>query len=165
LQEFQGSLILVSHDVDFLTPIVNKVVEIRKGEIKFFTGGIEYYLSKREEQLQQQQYDEKIQSDNSESVSKKNKKRIEAELRQKRYKATINLIKGVKDVENKIERLEKKVMELEQNLAAPEVYNNPAKARKMTLEFNSSKNELEQSISLWEKLSEELIEIEKQYDI
>jgi hypothetical protein len=35
----------------------------------------------------------------------------------------------------------------------------------MTLEFNSSKNELEQSISLWEKLSEELIEIEKQYDI
>ena len=53
LQEFQGSLILVSHDVDFLTPIVNKVVEIRKGEIKSFADGIEYYLSKREEQLQQ----------------------------------------------------------------------------------------------------------------
>jgi ATP-binding cassette subfamily F protein 3 len=164
LQEFQGSLILVSHDVDFLAPLVNKVVEIRKGEIKFFTGGIEYYLSKREEQFQQKQCDEKIQTENSESVSKKDKKRIEAELRQKKYKATKDLIKEVADMENKIEKLEKKVTELEQNLAAPEVYSNPAKARDLTLEFNSSKNELEESISLWEKLSEELIEIEKQFD-
>ena len=68
-------------------------------------------------------------------------------------------------MENKIEKLEKKVKELEQNLAAPEVYNNPVKAREMTLEFNSSKNELEETISLWEKLSEELNEIEKQFDI
>ena len=34
LNEFSGSLVLVSHDVEFLSPIVNKVVEIRKGELK-----------------------------------------------------------------------------------------------------------------------------------
>jgi ATP-binding cassette, subfamily F, member 3 len=165
LQEFQGSLILVSHDVDFLTPIVNKVVEIRKGEIKFFADGIEYYLSKREELLQQQQGEEKSQSGSTESVSKKDKKRLEAELRQKRYNATKDLLKKVETVENEIEVLEKKVKELEQNLTLPEVYNNPATARDMTLEFGASKNKLEKTISLWEKLSEELNEIEKQFDI
>jgi len=51
LIKFSGSLILVSHDVDFLRPIVNKVIEIRKGEIKIFSGGIDYYLIKREESL------------------------------------------------------------------------------------------------------------------
>jgi ATP-binding cassette subfamily F protein 3 len=164
LQEFQGSLILVSHDIDFLTPIVNKVVEIRKGEIKSFTGGIEYYLSKREEQIRQLQDEEKSQSD-SETVSKKDKKRIEAELRKKKYNATKDINKDIKDVENKIEALEKKVKELEQNLTIPEVYNNPVKARELTLEFNSSKNDLDKSITLWERLSEELAEIEKQFDI
>ena len=48
LIDFNGSLILVSHDIDFLEPIVNKVVEIRKGEVKNFEGGIEYYLRKRD---------------------------------------------------------------------------------------------------------------------
>lgn len=164
LQEFQGSLILVSHDIDFLTPIVNKVVEIRKGEIKSFTGGIDYYLSKREELLQQLQGEEKSQS-NSEAVSKKDKKRIEAEQRQKKYNATKDLNKEIQDIENKIETLEKKVKELEYDLTIPEVYNNPVKARELTLEFNSSKNDLDKSISLWERLSEELAEIEKQFDI
>ncbi|MDR3627072.1 MAG: ATP-binding cassette domain-containing protein [Ignavibacteriaceae bacterium] len=164
LQEFQGSLILVSHDIDFLTPIVNKVVEIRKGEIKSFTGGIDYYLSKREELLQQLQGEEKTQS-NSEAVSKKDKKRIEAEQRQKKYNATKDLNKEIQDIENKIETLEKKVKELEYDLTIPEVYNNPVKARELTLEFNSSKNDLDKSISLWERLSEELAEIEKQFDI
>jgi ATP-binding cassette subfamily F protein 3 len=164
LQEFQGSLILVSHDVDFLTPIVNKVVEIRKGEIKLFADGIEYYLSKREELLQQQG-EEKSQPGSSESVSKKDKKRLEAELRQKKYSATKDLLKKVETVENEIEALEKKVKELELNLTLPEVYNNPATARDMTLEFGTSKNKLEKTISLWEKLSEELNEIEKQFDI
>jgi ATP-binding cassette subfamily F protein 3 len=165
LQEFQGSLILVSHDIDFLTPIVNKVVEIRKGEIKLFADGIEYYLSKREEKQQKQQDYEKIRTDNIESASKKDKKRSEAELRQKRYNATKDLIKMVKEVENQIEQLEKEVKELELNLTNPEIYSNPVKARELTLKFNSSKIELEKSIAHWAKLSEELSEIEKQFDI
>ncbi|GAG96022.1 unnamed protein product, partial [marine sediment metagenome] len=47
LINFNGSLILVSHDVDFLLPIVSRVVEIRKGKIQTFSGGIDYYLQKR----------------------------------------------------------------------------------------------------------------------
>ncbi len=46
LKNFPGSLILVSHDIDFLKPLVNKVVEVKKGKIKEYPGGIEYYLQK-----------------------------------------------------------------------------------------------------------------------
>jgi ATP-binding cassette subfamily F protein 3 len=47
LINFNGSLILVSHDIDFLTPIVNKVVDIRYGSIRLFEGSINYYLQKK----------------------------------------------------------------------------------------------------------------------
>ncbi|MGA7721101.1 MAG: ABC-F family ATP-binding cassette domain-containing protein [Ignavibacteriaceae bacterium] len=164
LQEYQGSLILVSHDVDFLDPIVNRVVEIRKGKIKSFAGGIEYYLSKRENQPEQVQDDDNIHFSNPDSVSKRGKKRIEAEIRQKKYNATKEIIEEINDIEKEIEDLEERVKVLEQNLSTPQIYNNPLKARNLTLEFNATKKRLEENILLWEKISEKLSDIEKQFD-
>jgi ATP-binding cassette subfamily F protein 3 len=164
LQEYQGSLILVSHDVDFLDPIVNKVVEIRKGKIKSFAGSIEYYLSKRENQPEQVQDDDNIHFSNPDSVSKRGKKRIEAEIRQKKYNATKEIIEEINDIEKEIEDLEDRVKVLEQNLSMPQIYNNPLKARDLTLEFNATKKRLEENILLWEKISEKLSNIEKQFD-
>jgi ATP-binding cassette subfamily F protein 3 len=47
LIKFKGSLVIVSHDVDFLHPIVNKIAEIRRGSFRLFPGTIDYYLLKR----------------------------------------------------------------------------------------------------------------------
>ncbi len=49
LVNFSGSLILVSHDVEFLKPIANRVVDIRAGKVRIYEGDIEYYLYKFEE--------------------------------------------------------------------------------------------------------------------
>ncbi len=163
LLDFSGSLILVSHDVDFLIPIVNKVVEIRKGEVKLFEGGIEYYLSKKQ---QLQNADLELPGNKNAStdiVSKKDQKRIDAEQRQKRYAATKHLIKKVTELENQIELLEKKEKKLEHDLTLPEIFSNPQKARETTFEFGETKKKLLEKIKNWEKISEELQEIEKQF--
>ncbi|MHB9012145.1 MAG: ABC-F family ATP-binding cassette domain-containing protein [Ignavibacteriaceae bacterium] len=163
LLDFSGSLILVSHDVDFLIPIVNKVVEIRKGEVKLFEGGIEYYLSKKQ---QLQNADLELPGNKNAStdiVSKKDQKRIDAEQRQKRYAATKHLIKKVTELENQIELLEKKEKKLEHDLTLPEIFSNPQKARETTFEFGETKKKLLEKIKDWEKISEELLEIEKQF--
>ena len=163
LLDFSGSLILVSHDVDFLIPIVNKVVEIRKGEVKLFEGGIEYYLSKKQ---QLQNADLELPGNKNAStdiVSKKDQKRIDAEQRQKRYAATKHLIKKVTELENQIELLEKKEKKLEHDLTLPEIFSNPQKARETTFEFGETKKKLLEKIKDWEKISEELQEIEKQF--
>ena len=164
LNEFSGSLVLVSHDVEFLSPIVNKVVEIRKGELKIFHGGIDYYLAKREESNKEQENRQQAKTLDQETISKKDQKRIEAELRQKKYAASKGIIEKIKALEKEIENLEKKEKELEKTLAEQETYNNPSVAREKTIEFNKVKETIEKTIAEWEKLSEKLTQIERQFN-
>jgi ATP-binding cassette subfamily F protein 3 len=159
LINFKGSLILVSHDVDFLQPIVDKVIEIRKGDIKIFNGGIDYYLHKKNE-ITESETDE-TNSNNSEPVFiKKQQKRLEAEKRQARYKATKDLIKKVSLIEKEIELLEKKEKQLESSLADPNTYRDPKKSLELNKEFNDVKLELGENLKMWENLNEELQKIE-----
>ncbi len=163
LVKFDGSLVLVSHDIDFLNPIVNKVVEIKKNHFKIYIGGIDYYLSKRQELLLEE--DTKVKQTAAETVSRKEQKRFEAEARQKKYEATKDISKKIKKLEEEIEKLESREDDLEKLMLEPETYNSPIKAREVTIELNQLKSNLENKVSAWEKLSEELLRIEKQFDI
>ncbi len=162
LIDFKGSLILVSHDIDFLEPVVNKVVEIRKGEIKSFVGGIEYYLRKRG-MLEEESRLVK-ESANHEAESRKDQKRLEAEQRQKRYKATKDLLKKIEVLEKRISELEAQEKKLEKDLTLPETYTNPEMARIKNQEFQDSKKELERILAEWEKASNELAKVESQFN-
>jgi len=163
LINFSGSLILVSHDVDFLQPIVSKVVEIRKGEIQTFSGGIDYYLFKRKE-LNINDAKQKITIGNKSVTSKKEQKRIEAEKRQAKYNATKDLISEIALLEKKIGDLEEKVKTIEITLAKPETYNDPKKAFSSNEEFKIIKEELSGVTTKWEELSEALGNIESQFE-
>jgi len=163
LINFKGSLILVSHDVDFLQPIVSKVIEIRKGNIRSFSGGIDYYLHKREEQNIKEKEEKKDPGIKS-ITTKKDKKRIEAEKRQAKYNATRDLINEITQLEKKIELLEEKKGSLENTLTDPETYNDPKKAFSLNKEFKTISEELSGVMSKWENLSEELINIESQFE-
>ena len=163
LINFSGSLILVSHDVDFLQPIVSNVVEIRKGKVQIFAGGIDYYLHKREE-LNINDSEVKITIVSEPATTKKEQKRIEAEKRQSKYNATKDLISEISLLEKKIEELEEKERNLENTLAKPEIYNDPKKAYATNKEFQSIKEELFGITTKWEDLNEELLNIESQFD-
>lgn len=162
LVNFSGSLILVSHDIDFLMPIVNKVIEIKKGGLKTYYGNMEYYLSKKSEET----VDPEVSSKNNKQVetsSKKDQKRIEAELRQKKYAATKHLILDLKNIENKITDLEAEEKKLQAEIFAPELYNDPQAAREKNTDYNKVKKSLEDAMEEWAKLSGEIEEIEKQF--
>jgi len=170
LTNFAGSLVIVSHDVDFLSPIANKTAEIRKGKIKVYEGGIEYYLRKREE-IQHENPEEvknqKINKSNREikpdNLSKKELKKLEAELRQKKYSATKEITLKISALEKKISSLEKREKELELDLANPETYSNAETARSKTNEFKQLMLDLAGYLKEWENLSNELTEIEKKF--
>ncbi|MDP4116730.1 MAG: ABC-F family ATP-binding cassette domain-containing protein [Bacteroidota bacterium] len=162
LVNFSGSLILVSHDIDFLLPIVNKVIEIKKGVFKTYYGNIEYYLSKKEEETVGAELSSK-QVRQNEPSSKKDQKRIEAELRQKKYAATKHLVFKLKDVESRISDLEHDEKKLETEIFAPELYNNPQLAREKNTDYQNVKKCLEEAMEEWAVLSDEIAEIEKQF--
>lgn len=155
LKEFKGTLIIVSHDIDFLKPIVSKVIEIRNQGIKEFYGGIEYYLAKREEDLT-----ENITTNNTNEdvnkITRKDQKRIEAERRQKEYLATKDLKHDIENIERQIEILENKKGILEISLTKEENYSNPVKAKKIKLEYDQIKINLDDIYLKWTELHEKL---------
>jgi ATP-binding cassette subfamily F protein 3 len=98
--DFSGSIVLISHDIDFLKPIANKTVEIKNRTATFFEGGIEYFLYKKS--LNENATNQNnIQPDKTSSENKKLQKKREAELRQKIYSSTKELKEKIKLIERR----------------------------------------------------------------
>ena len=162
LIDFTGTLILVSHDVDFLEPIVNKVLEIRKDSFRLYQGDINYYLEKKK-QLPELEKNDATKLNISISASRKEQKRMEAELRRQRYIATKDLIIEIEVLEKKIALLETKKITLEKELGEPQVFSNPVLAKEKNIEYSSIKQDLEELIIRWTNLTEELEKTEKSF--
>jgi ATP-binding cassette, subfamily F, member 3 len=160
LIDFTGSLILVSHDIDFLRPVVNKVVYITRNYLRVFPDGIDYFLSKRPDL---EEKPEKVKVRESISTSRKEQKRIEAEKRQKKYTATKDLIKRIKELEESINELETREKELGNELMQSGLYNNPSLMREKNNEFGKTKSELDKTIKEWEELLLKLQKIEEEF--
>ncbi len=164
LVDFKGTLILVSHDVDFLRPIVNKVFEIRDKAVQLYSGGIDYYLEKRKENLDKPNLGQNDINQVSQQQTRKEQKRNEALIRQQKYNATKDLLKEVSGYEKQITELESKIAMLEKELGEEDVYSNPVLAKEKNSEYIKSKNELEKIFSIWTELTEKLEEINKSFE-
>ncbi|MGQ9798905.1 MAG: ABC-F family ATP-binding cassette domain-containing protein [Ignavibacterium sp.] len=170
LIDFPGSLVIVSHDVDFLRPIINKVLDIRKSGLRIFNGDIDYYLYKRKEFLEEENnyskksYNSTNNSHNDDSVSRKEQKRLEAELRQKKYQATKNLTKEIEKIEKQISLLEDEQKTIQTKLADPDFYSNPEEVKQTNKRFKEIEKELEKLLQDWELKTEELNKILNQFN-
>jgi ATP-binding cassette subfamily F protein 3 len=163
LIDFKGTLILVSHDIDFLRPLVNKVIDIRRGKMKIYLDGIDYYLSKRNEFESEDQTNTYGTKEKKNNITRKDQKRIEAELRQQRHKATKEITNNISKIESQISKYEKEIKMLEEKLADSNLYSNGDLAKETTNRFNEAKSELEKLLKKWEELNIKLAEIESQF--
>lgn len=157
LSEFTGTLIIVSHDIDFLRPIANKILEIRNLKAKIFIGGIEYYLQKREEIPV---YSNGNNNQQTGKITRKDQKRFEAEQRQKKFDLTKDLKKSLAACEASISRLEYRKSILETELVDPKIFSNPESAKSKNLEYEETKRQMENEYSNWAKLSHQIEQIE-----
>ena len=166
LIDFKGTLILVSHDIDFLRPIVTKVIDIRKGNLKTYYGDIDYFLGKREFSTIERDYTTKLKKEKTELpvTNRKEQKRLEAEIRQQKHKATKDIVKEISKVENLIDTYENEIKELEKKLADPAIYSKGETAKETTKNFNDAKSNLELAMKKWEELNNKLSEIESQFN-
>ena len=149
LKEFNGTLICVSHDRDFLDGLVNKVYEFGGGHIKEHLGGIYDFLrSKRIDNLQE--LERKVDSGKSRedndvtSSSKLDYEAQKAAAAEKRKKE-----RQIAETEGAITELEKQQEEIEQLLAMPE-----NQTQEMFQKYESIKHQIEQKLYEWELLSE-----------
>ncbi|MCR5183381.1 MAG: ABC-F family ATP-binding cassette domain-containing protein [Opitutales bacterium] len=152
LKEYAGTVIVVSHDRAFLDPLVNKVIEVRNGGIRVFSGNVSYYLEKTKDERVSVPAVEKRREDNGKTgtaVSAKDKRRAVAE----RSKALAPLKKELKSVEEKIASLEAEQAEIETAMANPDFYSRGEATKKEMLRYETLKAEIAELYERWEQIS------------
>jgi ATP-binding cassette subfamily F protein 3 len=168
LIDYPGSVMIVSHNRDFLDALVTKTLEFQPGRPPIqYAGNITYYLEKSAEDEAAKKGAPKLAtlgaaaSTNSSrqsvpGVNRKEQRRIEAEQREIRSKVLKPLETEFAALEIKIAELEGAQATLTQQLSSEEVGNNPGKLREVTNAVDKLAKALETSYSRWGALSEEI---------
>jgi ATP-binding cassette subfamily F protein 3 len=166
LLDFQGSYVIVSHDRDFLDPIVNKVVEFRRGSVKTYPGNVSDYLYMKQKQASVTVASEqRSQAKREESqLPEKERKRIEAEQRQKRYKLTKPVQDKIERVEKEIEVREREKAEMEVAMAHEDFYKDGEKVKAFSVRYKTLEDELKASYFRWNELTKDLERVQREAD-
>ena len=164
IKAFDGTAIIVSHDREFLDGLVSKVYEFADGRVREHIGGIYDYLASIDDpSVAPVKADDKLsavtpapQSPNA-SGNNSAEKESYAE-RKERMKKISRAEKAVKESENKIEKMEARLKELDNILCHPE------NASDMTIitEYTSTKRALDEEVEKWETLSMQLEEMKSE---
>ena len=156
LKAYDGTLIIVSHDRDFLDGLVDKLYEFRDGKVKEHLGGVQEFLERRKlENLSEleRHYKPEVQETPAEVVQKKEEAKQE-------YQAKKFVSKEEKKIKNRISFLEKKIEEYETKMAEIEAkLMNPGPGddvMDLTRAYLENKRELDFKMEEWENLNEQL---------
>ena len=158
MAQYDGTIIVVSHNRYFLDGFVNKVLEVRDGRLTIYEGTIAEYLLKQEELRAEAEARASASAAGAAKTSKtlesadsrKEKKRLEAERRQERSRRAGPWLKQLAEAEEKVEFFERQKEQLEAKMADPALYadeNGWAKAGK---DYADCKRRLERWYEKWE---------------
>jgi ATP-binding cassette subfamily F protein 3 len=155
LKNFSGSFVIVSHDRDFLDPLVNKVVEFKKGSVKTYLGNVSEYIDKIRQRENTAGQSGARTSAPSE-LSTKERKRLEAEQRQRRYERTRPIQRKIEETEQTIGQKEDRKKEIEQLMSEPDFYQDEERVKAITHEHSAIQKELTDFYYRWNELIQEL---------
>lgn len=161
LQKYEGTVVIVSHDREFIDGIVDKVIEVKNKKIRTYFGNATDYLKAKEDELK------KVNSDLRKKTFTENKVIIEKAVNtiepkdQKKKKKDMNkMILPIKNRINELERnaldFEAKIKEKETIMSKDEFYKGGYNVVEFTNDYNSLKEKLKNVYSLWEQETEKL---------
>jgi len=163
LQEYDGTLLLISHDRYFLTKLVRRIIEIRNRRLKSYEGDYNDYLDKRAaekaaEESQNIPAGGRAAAGRSAAAGRKTReqRRDEAEARDglNRRKKPVEI--RIRKLEGQIEDLESRKTGLESRMADPQTYSQRALIGQLQQEYSAAEKELKGLYADWESAQEEL---------
>lgn len=169
LRNYAGTILIISHDREFLDGIVTKIIEVKDKNIKTYLGNCTYYLDKKEEeknginQLKQDRKDNASSTNGAPKAKKtKEQKRIEAENRNKVYKVAKPLKESIHKLEKEIKVLEEKTKLLEAEMALPDFFKDHHNSTQKTNDYKTSKDKLNGIYHKWLEETKKLTKIEEE---
>ncbi|MEM7288236.1 MAG: ATP-binding cassette domain-containing protein, partial [Actinomycetota bacterium] len=154
LTAYPGTVLLVTHDRHLIRNVADAMIEVRDGRMRWHDRVDETLLGTEPQRVEQRPAAaRKPAAQPSPSRSKADRKRRQAEDRNDRHRNTRELRKELNRVEKAWERAEAKVVELQERMAAPEVYEDPERIRVLVAEHDAAKDEAADLMTRWETLS------------
>lgn len=156
IQAFDGTVILVSHDRDFLDGLVTKVYEFGDGLVREHLGGIYDFLQKKELQDLKSLEAAPTQSAANADAPRQAQGKLSYEEQKEQARQLRKVEKEVKEKEEAISRIEATLQDLEQQMSSPEGATDAA----LISQYASLQKELEQTMADWEAAASRLEEMQ-----
>ncbi|MBR4996217.1 MAG: ABC-F family ATP-binding cassette domain-containing protein [Alistipes sp.] len=149
LQQYDGTVILVSHDRDFLDGLVDRIYEFRDGGVKEYLGGIYYFLEKRK--LESLQEIERKDIPTATTTKDNSSGKLSYEQKKEQEKLLRKLRKNIETIEGELAEVELSIAAYDEKFATATEYNEADYAA-----YNDLKAKYDHLMHEWEKASYEL---------
>ena len=155
LQKYDGTVVVVSHDREFLDGLVDRIYEFRDGGVREYLGDIWYFLEKRKvESLQEIERKERPVAT---KAVESNGGKLSYEQKKEQEKLIRKLRKAVESIEEELAKVEKEISDYDARFAVATEYNADDYAK-----YNALKEQYDRLMHEWEKASYELEITEQQ---
>lgn len=170
LKHYEGTLVLISHDRRLMDKVCNIIIEIQPGRIERYVGNYSDYWAKKNASASQEQepstsvnLSRSIQSRSSfhDKVSKKDRKRKEAQARSMLYKKQQPLKQEISKVEALIAEKESRKREIDSQLADPSIYEQKERLLSLLSESPAIESAIRELEARWEQLHSQLDSLEQ----
>jgi ATP-binding cassette subfamily F protein 3 len=169
LREFGGTICFITHDRHLINAIASKVIEVDAGRLSSYLGSYDDYLYKKELEKAGSGNERPDKSPAPDTFDReppgrksKDKKRYEAEVRNRFFRQTQDLRRRIQEIESGLDQASRERQTVEMKLADPEVYKKGENIADLVKFHGDLKKRMEALTAEWEALSLQLEEIDRQ---
>ena len=159
LDNYDGTLLFVSHDRYFINELANKIISVRDGHAKIYNGNYSYYLDEKAKQAYALQ-EVKAEQTESTTSANQNQGKLSYQEQKARDSQKRKLERAVSDAEARIEKLENEEQEIQTEMANPDIAASFEKLGPLQEKFSAVQEQLDQANTDWENALEALDEFE-----
>ncbi|MDO4224698.1 MAG: ABC-F family ATP-binding cassette domain-containing protein [Bergeyella zoohelcum] len=157
LKNYDGTLIVISHDREFLQGLCDKIFEFRDGKMKEFLGNIDEYLEYRQKESIREISAEKAKLDTGKQEVKGDRQKTESKEPSTANQQPKNISKEQKQLQSKLKKAEEKIAEYETEIAQlEEIFSKTNPTDEELSKYENLKNELQEVMQTWEEIAEQL---------
>jgi ATP-binding cassette subfamily F protein 3 len=161
LGKYRGTILLVSHDIEFVRAVATSILEITPEGIRQYPGGYDYYREKKDERAAKSQNSSPVARQTKSETSASGEQKISSkELRRQRAEERAKMAPKIKELKRRVETAEKKLEELQKALdeASAELFNPTPTTdfAEVNRQVRTIQFEIDRYTADWEEAAEEL---------
>lgn len=144
--EYDGTLMVISHDRYFLNKVIGRILELKEDGVSEYLGNYSYYQEKKLNPTRFEDYEELANGKTKTQLKDEKKKKREAEKEAKAFQFKI------KNLEKTIAEKEDELTTLQEQLCLESVYSNPSESQRVNSEIKKLEDYISQLYEEWENL-------------